>query len=282
MRVFPPLPIRADWMPAYLASRGDANRDFAFSAVDAQGAPDRDGRRLHSAVDWFAPGGTVVRAPAAGAVVRVVESRGSTGQVFGGVLEVEEPSGIVWVSRHVDPRVMLGADVPAGGEVATVSRWADGWPHLHLEIHRSRSGGYAHENMIDPRGVEWTAAAVRPEREPAAYWFEELPHDRGGRGPVVLGVFVTAAAARKRAGTMAPPPRARHAADVGSTVAGADGRFYALSWAPGAYGERFRWGPWADREARDRVQVARQENTGRTMRPFKGRGASLYPWPMAG
>jgi hypothetical protein len=264
-------------MPAYLARRGDANRDFAFSTADAQGAPDRDGQRMHSAVDWFAPGGTVVRCPAAGAVVRVVESRGTTGQVFGGVLEVEEPTGIAWVFRHVDPMVMLGADVPAGGEVARVSRWQDGAPHLHLEVWRSRSGGYAHENMIDPREVEWTAAAERDSLEPAQYWFEERPWPAGGRGPNVLSTAGPEAATRLARGL-------REAVDrvPASTVAGADGRFYVLTWAPGAYGERFRWGPWADREARDRVQAARQENTGRRMRPFRGRSSSLYPWPMAG
>ena len=122
MRAFPPLPVREDWMPAYLAGRGDGNRDFAYNVADAQGAPAADGRRYHSAVDWFAPAGTVVRAPGAGTVVRVVASRGTSGQVFGGVLEVEEASGLTWVFRHVDPTVPLGREVPAGAEVARVGR----------------------------------------------------------------------------------------------------------------------------------------------------------------
>lgn len=278
MRAFPPLPVRTDWMPAYLAARGDGNRDFAYGFADAQGAPGADGRRYHSAVDWFAPGGTVVRAPAAGTVVRVVSSRGTSGQVFGGVLEVEEPAGITWVMRHVDPLVPLGREVPAGAEVAAITRWEDGWPHLHLEVWRSRSGGYVHENMVDPREVEWTARVLdRPElAPPAVYWFEELPTP-AGRGPVVVGRFDAPSSSAAEAA------RLRGDAWGGvTTLAGADRGYYVLGWAPGTWGERFRWGPWADREDRHRVMAARQANTGRRMRPFKGREASLYPWPMAG
>jgi murein DD-endopeptidase MepM/ murein hydrolase activator NlpD len=172
MRAYPPLPIREDWTPAYLVARGDANRDFAFGFKDAQGAPSADGNRYHSAVDWFAPGGVPVKAPVEGEVIRVSPSKGDSGQVFGGVVEIQEPSGAVWVMRHVDPLMMLsvGRRVAPGEMVATVTRWRDGGPHLHLEIWRSRAGGYQHENMIDPREVEWVTSTTLEREEP-------LPHD---------------------------------------------------------------------------------------------------------
>ena len=40
-----------------------------FRVVDPEGAPAADGRNYHAAKDWFAPGGTPVRAPIDGAVV---------------------------------------------------------------------------------------------------------------------------------------------------------------------------------------------------------------------
>lgn len=170
LRAYPPLPVREDWTPAYLSARGDANRDFAFNLRDAQGAPSLDGNRYHSAVDIFAPGGSPVVSPVAGRVYQVDASRGWTGQVFGGVVRILEPSGVLWVLRHVEPCVSVGQEAIAGEAVASVTPWRDGGPHLHLEIWRTPTGGYRHENMIDPREVEWTTAAIL-EREP-----DPLPH----------------------------------------------------------------------------------------------------------
>lgn len=155
MRAYQPLPFREEWAPSYLKSRGDANVDYAFRFPDAQGAPASDGRRFHSAADIFAPGGTPVLAPVPGRVVESTPSRGNSGQVFGGVVKVRDPSGMVWTHRHVDPDVPYGAEVAAGQQIARVSAWRDGGPHDHLEIWRSLGGGYRHENMIDPRSVEW-------------------------------------------------------------------------------------------------------------------------------
>lgn len=171
MRAYPPLPVREDWTPSYLRARHDANRDFAFNLTDAQGAPSSDGRRYHSAVDWFAPGGTPVGSPVAGRVYQVDPSRGNTGQVFGGVVRVIEPNGTLWVMRHIEPALgmLVGREIPAGWRVGAVTPWRNGGPHLHLEIWRTPTGGYRHENMIDPRGVEWTTAAIFERPEPLPY-----------------------------------------------------------------------------------------------------------------
>jgi murein DD-endopeptidase MepM/ murein hydrolase activator NlpD len=170
VRAVAPLPIRADWTPSYLKARGDFNLDYAYRLRDAQGAPANDGQRYHSAVDWFAPGAYPVRSPVAGRVYQVDNSRGTTGQVFGGVVRILEPSGVLWVMRHVDPLVAVGTPLQPGLIVATVTPWRDGSPHLHMEIWRTPTGGYRHENMIDPREVEWVTVSTL-EREPT-----EPPH----------------------------------------------------------------------------------------------------------
>jgi murein DD-endopeptidase MepM/ murein hydrolase activator NlpD len=171
MRALCPLPLRDDWTPSYLRARGDGNRDFAFNLRDAEGAPCRAGGKFHSAVDWFAPGETPVKAPVSGTISRVQPSRGNTGQVFGGVVDILEPSGFVWVMRHVEPGVVPGQQVDAGETVAILTPWRDGGPHLHLEIWRTQSGGYWHENMIDPKTVEWVTASTLEKPPP------ELPFD---------------------------------------------------------------------------------------------------------
>jgi murein DD-endopeptidase MepM/ murein hydrolase activator NlpD len=171
VRALCPIPIRDDWTPSYLKARGDANRDFAFRLPDAEGSPAGDGRSYHSAVDWFAPGETPVLAPVAGTVSRVMPSRGDRGQVFGGVVAIVEPSGFVWVMRHVEPGVVPGQEVAAGEVVAILTPWRDGGPHLHMEIWRSQSGGYRHENMVDPKTVEWATSTTMEKPPP------DLPFD---------------------------------------------------------------------------------------------------------
>lgn len=140
----------------------------AFRYPDAEGAPDRDGRRYHAAADWFAPGGSTVRCPVAGSLVEVRASRGNTGQIFGGVVKVREKgTGIVYVMRHVDPgAVGVGEIVAAGQAVATVTSWHDGPPHVHLEVWRALAGGYFVPNMIDPDTITWTTAAATPAWPP--------------------------------------------------------------------------------------------------------------------
>lgn len=278
---FPPLPIREDWAPAYLRGRpGAVNRDFAFRLVDAQGAPSATGTRYHSAVDWFAPGLAEVWAPRAGRVIRVSPSSGNTGQVFGGVVSIQEPSGLVWVMRHVDPAVTLGQNVAGGERVARVTAWRDGPSHLHLEIWRSAGGGYVHENMLDPAGVDWTMvpAPVPPE---ASHYFEEMPHRSGGTGPALVGQAAGYAQLAIARGVVAAL-RARYAlSDIGvSLLRGEDRRYYVLTWAAGTHGLRWRFGPWSTAAARDEVLKAREANTRRRMRPFDGRSRSRLPWPL--
>lgn len=127
-----------------------AHSNSEYGNVDAEGAPGNDGRRHHAAKDWFAPGGSVVKAPVAGKVVEAKPSRGNTGQVFGGTVKFQAADGKVWVFRHVDPKVSVGRHVSAGERVATVTAWRDGPSHAHIEIWRTLSGGYDFENMLDP------------------------------------------------------------------------------------------------------------------------------------
>lgn len=138
----------------------------AFRYPDPEGAPDADGRRYHAALDWFAPGGHPVRSAVAGVVVEAKPSRGITGQVFGGTCKVRAPGGLVYVMRHVAPHVVVGQPVAAGERVAIVSPWADGPPHVHLEIWRELAGGYRLANMIDPDTITWTTAAAPPPWPP--------------------------------------------------------------------------------------------------------------------
>lgn len=274
---YPPLPIRQEWAPSYLANRpGAVNRDFAFHLADPQGCYPRP-PGFHGAVDWFAPAGTEVRAPSSGTVTRAVASTDTTGQVFGGITELTEPTGLVWVMRHTQPELPVGAEVRAGDVVARVARWDSGGSHLHLEVWKGKAGGYTIANMVDPADFTWDAdqAVVVQLPQRAQLWMEELPHSAGGLGPVVHG------------GTT--PERARKLADnlrgqglIVSTLAATNGLSYALSWAPGSYGDPFRFGPWAVEQDRDRVAEQREAVTGRRMRRYRGAENSIYPWPKEG
>lgn len=280
MRAYPPLPVNDDWVPdgrygAALRSRGDTNRDFAFTYADPQGMRSWSGIRFHGAVDWFAPAGCEVAAPGPGRVVRVNASRGTSGQVFGGVLTIEEDTGICWVMRHVVPQVRLGDEVAAGDIVALVSAWDDGGEHLHLEVWKSLEGGYRWENALDPKDIEWTISARETPDPVSDLYLEELPAAKGGTGPDVVGWYTRLSYAEN-----ARRLRALRGERV-STLA-ADDRFYVLRWAPGTHGCKFRFGPWSNAGHRTRVLEARQANTGRTQRVFDGRALSLYPWPKEG
>lgn len=275
MKAYPPLPVRDDWTPGYLLARDDGNRDFAFDFKDPEGAHPRP-PGYHSAVDWFAPALAPVRAPQPGVVIRAVSSTDRSGPVFGGILELEAADGTVWVMRHVLPDLPVGAQVAAGEIVAKVAPWDDGGEHLHLEVWRSKLGGYNHGNMLDPRGVEWDEALAGAAEAIPDFFFEELPWDKGGTGPKIVGQakgYAKPALARSYAQAL------RACGWIISTVRGEDGRTYILRWAPGTYGARFRFGPWLTADDQRRTQTARQSNTGRALRPFRGRHRSLYPWP---
>jgi murein DD-endopeptidase MepM/ murein hydrolase activator NlpD len=133
-----------------LATNPGFNSEFTIE--DPEGAPDARGVCWHAAKDWFAPGGSPVRAPVSGNVVEVRESRGDSGQIFGGVVKINaDTDHKIWVLRHVDPKgVAVGQRVQAGQVVANVTRWKDGSPHVHIELWKTLSGGYHYENMLDP------------------------------------------------------------------------------------------------------------------------------------
>jgi hypothetical protein len=255
-------------MPSYLAARGHGNRDFAFRFRDGEGVPSAGGARFHGGVDWFAPGNTPIRAPGAGRIVRSEPSGDRDGQVFGGVLAIEQADGITWTMRHVDPKAAKGSRVEAGDVVAAVTDWNDGPDHLHLEVWRTFGGGYRFENMIDPFSVTWGDS---PDLEP--FYFEEMPHDRGGSGPVRVWH------GRSRTGAARAERTNRDLGRTVTTVRGDDGVFHVLWWAGSTAGTEFRFGGWAQAATRDLKRTARESSTGRRMRAFKGRMGSLYPWP---
>ena len=123
-----------------------------FGIPDPEGALAPDGRRYHAGKDIFLPAGWPLRAPAGGRIVEVRASRGSTGQVFGGVVKLEGYGGRVYVLRHVVPArgVRVGIRVRAGRLIARVAYWRDGGEHVHLEVWKTLRGGYFVRNMLDP------------------------------------------------------------------------------------------------------------------------------------
>ena len=156
---FPPLPT------ANVSYGKPGYQDWAFRLADAEGMFPRP-PGYHGAVDWFADGGTPVKAARAGRVVEVVPSRGTVGQVFGGVVKIEEPNGNVWVYRHVSPYVGLGTEVAVGQRIAEVTPWSSGPSHLHLEVWRTLAGGYSFPNAIDPRSYTYTLVYRGEEATP--------------------------------------------------------------------------------------------------------------------
>jgi len=139
----------------------------AFRWPDAEGMPSNWGTKYHGALDWFGAEGqrTPVRCPVVGEVVEVRPSRGRTGQVFGGVVKVEEAgTGRVYVCRHIDPAESLrvGAKLRPGDLLGRVTAWADGGDHIHLEVWRSLRGGYDFENALDPGTLDWSPYLMAP------------------------------------------------------------------------------------------------------------------------
>jgi murein DD-endopeptidase MepM/ murein hydrolase activator NlpD len=129
-----------------LTPGSEFNRADGPEGVDVDG-----GGNIHGGKDWFAPAGSGVFAPLGGTIVEVRASRGNSGQVFGGVVKLQDPSGRVFVFRHVDPTgVKVGQTVGRGSQIASVSPWKGGSPHAHIEVWRTLGGGYRASNLIDP------------------------------------------------------------------------------------------------------------------------------------
>jgi len=125
-----------------------------FRVSDPEGAPSAVGGRFHAAVDWMAPANSEVRSPQDGEVVEITASKGSTGQVYGGVVKVQTQRGYVWVFRHVNPSasIRVGKQVDAGDRLAGVTAWFTNpfSSHAHIELWKTLGGGYRLENMLDP------------------------------------------------------------------------------------------------------------------------------------
>jgi hypothetical protein len=129
--------------------------------------------------------------------------------------------------------------------VAAVTVWDDGTDYLHLEIWRSLSGGYVFENMIDPFSVEW---GLSPELEP--FYFEQMPHDQGGSGPVRVWH------GRSRSGAARAERTNRDRGRTVTTVRDDGGVFHVLWWAGSAAAAEFRFGGWAQAATRDLKRTA--------------------------
>jgi cell wall-associated NlpC family hydrolase/murein DD-endopeptidase MepM/ murein hydrolase activator NlpD len=168
---------------------GGKLHDSEFSMVDAEGAPDAGGTAHHAAYDLFGKPGAPVRSPVAGEVVEVKASRGNSGQIFGGVVKVRGADGKVWVFRHVDPgSVVEGGRVEAGAQIASVSAWTGGTPHVHIELWKTLDGGYHYENMEDPfPQLEQAYSGGQPPPAPVAAVGGHEAHAglAGGIEPVV-------------------------------------------------------------------------------------------------
>lgn len=153
-----------------------------------EGVPGGPGGYVHGGLDWFAPGGTVVRSPVAGRVVRVSPSRGNSGQVFGGVVQIRAGDGKVFTLRHVDPSVAVGARVLPGSQVAKVTPWTGGSPHAHVEVWKTLGGGYTFANMLDPKSVfEGAGASVAPGQDPEVADWSRPPGEEGECEPLQAG-----------------------------------------------------------------------------------------------
>ena len=158
MRGFPPITIPDPGRGARYGAPG--YRDHAFNFPDKQGMYRVAGERTHGGTDWFGVegGDTPLHAPWDGKIVQAYRTSDRSGQVYGGVIKLQRPDGIVFVARHVDPLVVLGQTVDAGQQIATVTRWIDAGDHAHIEIWKRLSGGYWYHNAIDPKTVAWSTS----------------------------------------------------------------------------------------------------------------------------
>jgi len=134
----------------FLPLKPPVPRFSEFTFVEPEGAPDKSGVRHHAGLDWFAPPGTVVRAPVAGKIIEARPANDTSGQVFGGTAKIEARDRKVWIFRHVVPKVRVGDRVAGGQPVAAVCPSDDVPEHAHIETRKTNEGGHRFENMLDP------------------------------------------------------------------------------------------------------------------------------------
>lgn len=269
-----PLPFhRRDWAPAYLLARNTGNVDRYWpGAGDPQGMYPRP-PGYHSGWDIFAPAGTPVVAPATGRIVHRSESRGTTGQVFGGVIGVESQDGPAFIFRHIVPLLPNGTHVRAGDVIARVSEWDGGAPHAHMEVYKFWPASYSHVNTIDPMTISWTATL--PDEDPIDYYVEDVPHTAGGTGPAIVGQR-RGYARLKYAQGVATIHRGRGRL-VSVMQDRITERYIVLWWLPGTHKDGLPiFGPgnqqWAKRTAE-----RREANREYPVRVFRGRPNATYP-----
>ena len=109
-----------------------------------------------------------------------------------------------------------------------------------------------------------------PSGVDADFYFEEMSHIEGGRGPVIVwhgtGTTAIAVATNRLLGRKV------------STVRDANGVGWVLWWLDGTYKDGLPiYGPWKDKSDRDGAMVRYADGTGRVLRPFMGRPMSRYP-----
>ncbi|MFC5461777.1 M23/M56 family metallopeptidase [Massilia niabensis] len=121
------------------------------------GSTNRPGGKPHKGMDFGAPRGTAVVAPADGRVA-VSTDRYDGGARYGKVVVIEHASGTRTLYAHLDGRMVQAGDIVRAGQQIALSG-ATGkvtGPHLHFEVSR----GGAH---IDPQAVLGGALAP-PQR----------------------------------------------------------------------------------------------------------------------
>lgn len=266
-----PLPLdHAPFAPAYL---GRTNVDRYYPGPNNRAGMYPRPPGYHGGWDIFAPKDHAIRSPFTGRIVNVRPSVGSTGSVYGGVIGVESDDGPTVILRHIVPEMVAGARVEAGQRIARVSPWDSGSPHAHMEAYPKWPSPYEIVASVDPGS--WTWVVDPPDAGPLPLWFvEDLPHNKGGTGPVVVR--------RTPSATVAAASVAQQKAlgRLVSTIRDGDGVRYVLWWLPGTHKDGLPvFGPGTTEAWAIRTRNRRLKNRDSPCRVIRGRENSLYPTP---
>lgn len=271
MRATMPLPMdRADLAPSYLKARGtNIDKWYPGSPNGAGMYPRPPG--YHGGWDIFAPKDTPVYAPFDGRTVHRSESRGTSGSVYGGVIGVESNTGPAVIFRHVVPEVPEGAPIRAGERIARVSPWSSGSPHAHMECYRYWPASYNIANAVDPGSWDWVPWIG--ETPTVDYFIEDMPHNQGGTGPVIVRRTGSLAVAKSNAA------KQRALGRLTSIMLDArDGAYCVMWWLPGTHRNGLPvFGPWGNETIAKATLAKREQNRNSKCRLFIGRENSIYP-----